>query len=126
MYARTATGIGPEKVRWPPASMTPEQDEDFKSLGYSITDPSYQLRPEAMESFYYAYRATRNPKYQDWAWDAFVAIVAHTKTRNGFAPISNVNKIGGGFKQLRQESFFFSELLKYAFLIFADVSSKYH
>jgi mannosyl-oligosaccharide alpha-1,2-mannosidase len=121
MYIRTATRIGPEKVRWPSASMTPEQWTEFEALGYAITDASYKLRPEVMESYYYAYRVTKDRKYQDWAWDAFVAIVAHTKTRNGFAPISNVNKVGGGWKQLRQESFFFSELLKYAYLIFSEV-----
>jgi mannosyl-oligosaccharide alpha-1,2-mannosidase len=121
MYTRTATGIGPERIRWPPATMTPEQDNQFKTLGFAITNPSYQLRPETVESYYYAYRVTKDRKYQDWAWEAFVAIVAHTKTRNGFAPISDVNKVGGGWKGARQESFLFSELLKYMYLIFAEV-----
>ncbi|KAF2423209.1 seven-hairpin glycosidase [Tothia fuscella] len=120
MYSRTATGIGPERIRWPPASMTPEEEKQFQTSGFAITDPSYQLRPETMESYYYAYRATEDPKYQKWAWEAFVAIVTHTKTRNGFAPISDVNKIGGGWKLPRQESYFFSELLKYTYLIFAE------
>jgi mannosyl-oligosaccharide alpha-1,2-mannosidase len=121
MYIRTATRIGPEKIRWPPASMTPEQWKEFKTLGFAITDSSYQLRPEVMESYYYAYRVTKDPKYQEWAWDAFVAIIIHTKTRNGFAPISDVNRVGGGWKKMRQESYFFSELLKYAYLIFSEV-----
>ena len=123
MYTRTATGIGPEKISWPPASMTPKQENQFKTLGFAITDPSYNLRPETVESYYYAYRATNDRKYQDWAWEAFVAIVAHTKMRNGFAPISDVNKVGGGWKRARQESFLFSELLKYMYLIFAKVTA---
>lgn len=121
MYIRTATGIGPEKIRWPPASMTPEQWKEFETMGYAISNPNYRLRPETIESYYYAYRVTKDRKYQDWAWDAFVAIAAHTKTRKSFAPISNVNKVGGGWKQLKQESFFFSEFLKYAYLIFSEV-----
>jgi mannosyl-oligosaccharide alpha-1,2-mannosidase len=123
MYIRTATRIGPETIKWPNAHMTRKQRDEYKTLGFAIENPSYQLRPEAMESYYYAYRATKDCKYQDWAWDAFVAIVSHTKTRNGFAPISNVNKVGGGWKQSRQESYFFSETLKYAYLIFAEVSA---
>ena len=122
MYTRTVTGIGPEKIIWPPAGLTSDQKRQFKTLGFVITNPSYDLRPETIESYYYAYRVTKDPKYQNWAWEAFVAIVSHTKTRNGFAPISNVNKVGGGWKRPRpQESFFFSELLKYMYLIFAEV-----
>jgi mannosyl-oligosaccharide alpha-1,2-mannosidase len=125
MYARTATGIGPETIIWPPASMTPEQESQFKTLGFGIRNANYQLRPETVESYYYAYRVTKDSKYQDWAWEAFVAIVAHTKTRNGFSPISNVNEVGGGWKGGKQESFLFSELFKYLYLIFAEVSENF-
>ncbi|KUJ24017.1 glycoside hydrolase [Mollisia scopiformis] len=121
MYIRTATGIGPETISWPPARMTPEQENQFKTLGFGITNANFDLRPETVESYYYAYRVTKDRKYQDWAWEAFVAIVAHTKTRNGFSPISNVNKVGGGMKRgSKQESFLFSELFKYLYLIFAE------
>jgi mannosyl-oligosaccharide alpha-1,2-mannosidase len=123
MYIRTATGIGPEKIRWPSADMTPKQLKELDMLGFAITDSSYSLRPETIESFYYAYRATKDRKYQDWAWEAFVAIVSHTRTRNGFAPISDVNKVGGGWRYGRQESFFFSETLKYLYLIFSEVGA---
>jgi mannosyl-oligosaccharide alpha-1,2-mannosidase len=121
MYIRTATRIGPESITWSTTEMTEKQWAQYEVLGFAIEDSRYQLRPETMESYYYAYRATGDRKYQDWAWDAFVAIVAHTKMRNGFAPLSNVNKVGGGWKIGKQESFFFSELLKYTYLIFADV-----
>lgn len=121
MYTRTATRIGPEKIKWSRSDMSPRQLKDLKKLGFGITDSRYQLRPETIESYYYAYRVTKDPKYQDWAWDAFVAVFSHTKTRNGFAPISNVNKAGGGLKHTKQESFFFSEFLKYAYLIFIEV-----
>lgn len=122
MYTRTATGIGPETIIWPPARMTPEQEAQFKTLGFGITNANFDLRPETVESYYYAYRITKDRKYQEWAWEAFVAIVAHTKTRNGFSPISDVDKVGGGWKRGKQESFLFSELFKYLFLIFDEVS----
>ncbi|KIW09176.1 uncharacterized protein PV09_00107 [Verruconis gallopava] len=120
MYVRTATRIGPERIGFSPEGWPKKQKQQLEDLGFVILDPSYQLRPETMESYYYAYRATKDPKYQEWAWDTFVAIVTHTKVRNGFAPISNVNRIRWNWKFGRQESFFFSELLKYAYLIFAD------
>jgi mannosyl-oligosaccharide alpha-1,2-mannosidase len=122
LYTRTATGLGPETISWPPERMTPQQEQQYKQLGFVITNAKFQLRPETLESYYYAYRITKNQKYQDWAWDAFVAIVAHTQIRNGFSPISNVDVVGGGWKQGKQESFLFSEVLKYLYLIFAEVS----
>jgi mannosyl-oligosaccharide alpha-1,2-mannosidase len=102
--------------------MTPVQERQYKTLGFSITNANFQLRPETVESYYYAYRVTKDRKYQEWAWEAFVAILAHTQTRNGFSPISNVNIVGGGWKTGKQESFLFSELFKYLYLIFAEVS----
>lgn len=62
-------------------------------------------------------------KYRDWAWDAFVAINATTRTDSGFAGISNVNKPGGGSKYDNQESFLFAEVLKYCYLIHAPGKS---
>lgn len=68
-------------------------------------------------------RITGDSKYQDWAWDAFVAINATTRTATGFTSISDVNAPGGGDKFNNQESFFFAEVLKYSYLIHAPVSS---
>lgn len=67
-------------------------------------------------------RITGDSKYQDWAWDAFVAINATTRTPSGFTSISDVNALGGGDKYNNQESFFFAEVLKYSFLIQAPAS----
>ena len=78
------------------------------------------LRPEVIESFYYAYRATGDTKYQDWAWDAFRAINATTRAGVGFSSISDVNAPGGGDKTDFQESFWFAEVLKYSYLIQAE------
>lgn len=115
-YAQTATRIGPETFSWDAQSLSTAQKEFYERAGFYITGASYILRPEVMESFYYAYRVTGDPQYRDWVWDAFVAINATCRTPTGFAGISNVNVEGGGEKQDNQESFLFAEVMKYAYL----------
>ncbi|KAK4914510.1 hypothetical protein LTR28_013667, partial [Elasticomyces elasticus] len=70
-----------------------------------------------LESFYYAYRATRDQKFRDWSWAAFQAIYATTKIGSGFSEVENVNAEGGGAKTNFMDSFLFAEVFKYAFLI---------
>ena len=59
--------------------------------------------------------------YQDWAWDAFVAINATTRVGEGFSEIENVDVAGGGGFTNVQESFLFAEVMKYSYLIHASV-----
>ncbi|KAL5116855.1 hypothetical protein ACEQ8H_005207 [Pleosporales sp. CAS-2024a] len=120
-YISTATRIGPEQFAWQHNATVPaNQSAYFNQTGTYITDPSYNLRPEVMESFYYAYRATNDTKYQDWAWDAFVAINATTHVGSGYSSIKDVNVVGGGGFTNFQESFWFAEVLKYSYLIQTD------
>jgi mannosyl-oligosaccharide alpha-1,2-mannosidase len=116
-YTATATGIGPEIFSWDPAAVPADQAAFFNRTGFYITNAGYQLRPEVIESFYYAYRATGDVKYQDWAWDAFVAINATTRVGSGYSSIKDVNVAGGGGFTDFQESFWFAEVLKYSYLI---------
>ena len=116
-YVQTATRIGPETFGWDPASVPADQAAFFNRTGFYIRDGGYQLRPEVIESYYYAYRATGDVKYQEWAWDAFQAIVAVTRVGSGFSSISNVNAANGGTHTNFQESFWFAEVLKYSYLI---------
>ena len=74
-----------------------------------------------LESIYYAYRATGDAKYQEWAWEAYLAINRTCAVGSGYSSISNVNAPGGGGFQDFQESFWFAEVLKYAYLIHAEV-----
>lgn len=121
-YEHTATGIGPEVFQWqdnkqplnasnnpgPPA----DQADFYKEAGFWITDSVYVLRPEVLESFYYAYRATGDPKYQEWAWEAFLHINATCHVGSGYSSITDVNAPGGGSFSNFQESFWFAEVLK--------------
>ncbi|KAG9239469.1 glycoside hydrolase [Amylocarpus encephaloides] len=128
-YNSTLTGIGPESFRWVTNDTAPNDPSNppvpadrqtfYARAGFYITNGNYILRPEVIESFYYAYRATGNQLYRDWAWDAFVNINATARTGSGFAGLNNVNAPGGGGFQDFQESFLFAEVLKYSYLIHA-------
>lgn len=119
-YAATATHIGPEVFGWDPASVPASQAAFFAKNGFYITSPGYQLRPEVIESYYYAFRATGDAKYREWAWDAFVAINATTRVGSGYSTIRNVDVEGGGGFEDMMESFWFAEVLKYSYLIQVD------
>ncbi|TQS34146.1 hypothetical protein Golomagni_05484, partial [Golovinomyces magnicellulatus] len=128
-YEKTLTGLGPEIFKWVTDS-TPNNDLDnpqppadqadfYAKSGFFFDNPTYALRPEVIESFYYAYRATGDKKYQEWAWNAFLSLNQTCRTASGFAPISDTNKPGGGSLLDFQESFFFAEVIKYSYLIHA-------
>jgi len=126
-YVSTLTGIGPEVFRWvtkttaandtnnpgPSASQTAFYD----TAGFYITDSVYILRPEVLESFYYAYRATGDQIYRDWAWNAFLAINNTCSVGSGFAELLDVNAVHGGGYNDFQDSFLFAEVMKYSYLI---------
>ncbi|KAI0434163.1 glycoside hydrolase family 47 protein [Xylaria sp. FL1042] len=126
-YVATVTGIGPESFRWQDSQLAanasnnggaPSNQATFYSeKGYWISSSAYILRPEVIESFYYAYRATGDTKYQDWAWDAFLNINKTCSAGVGFSAITNVNAPNGGSFYDSQESFWFAEVLKYSYLI---------
>ncbi|KAI9720223.1 MAG: hypothetical protein M1812_003041 [Candelaria pacifica] len=130
-YNSTITGVGPERFAWIPAvedysnaTREPEgeaQREKHKSDGYWIIDPAYHLRPEYVESLFYAWRITGEQKYRDWAWDAYLAVENTCRTRYGYAAVTDVNKREsyGNLKD-ESESFWGAETLKYLYLIFAD------
>lgn len=124
-YASTLTGIGPETFSWNTTTLPPAQAAFYEKSGFWIENGQYITRPEVVESYYYAYRITGDQKYQDWAWDAFLAINSTTRTSTGFSSISDVNAPGGGAKLDNQESFLFAEVLKYSYLIQASVSLKF-
>jgi mannosyl-oligosaccharide alpha-1,2-mannosidase len=116
-YTSTKTRIGPEQFSWDETKIPANQSAFYNASGFYITDAGYQLRPEVIESYYYAYRATGDSKYQDWAWDAFVAINTTTRVGSGYSSIEDVNAVGGGGFTDFQESFWFAEVLKYSYLI---------
>ena len=61
-YHTTATQIGPEAFSWDDSLVPMNQREFYEKNGFFITNSGYNLRPEVIESYYYAHRATGDPK----------------------------------------------------------------
>lgn len=122
-YTATATKIGPEQFSWNESKVPADQADFYATNGFYITDSYYDLRPEVIESYYYAYRMTGDTMYQDWAWEAWQAINATTWTDAGYSAVKNVNAADGGEKDDNQESFLFAEVLKYSYIIHKGVSN---
>lgn len=86
----------------------------------TIVSPSYQLRPEALESAYYLWMATGDPRYRDMGRTMFDAIERWTRTDAGYAVLADVRTKE---QRDRMHSFLFAETLKYAYLLFAPRST---
>ncbi|KAF8814741.1 glycoside hydrolase family 47 protein [Phlegmacium glaucopus] len=126
-YASDATGIGPEVFAYissdgnftggdPP---TADQLAFFNEHGYYITVADYILRPEVLESNFYAYRVTGDSKYLDRAASAVNSFNKFLQTPTGFAGLFDVNNVKSD-KVDDTESFWFAEVLKYLYLTFDD------
>jgi len=110
-YKRTATGIGPELVRF-------EGSNDF-SIPHGASH--YLLRPEAVESFFVLWRQTHDPIFREYGWEAFKAINKYCRVKYGFSGIRDVTTTKVSYDNL-QQSFFLAETLKYLYLLFSDDS----
>lgn len=122
LYNMTTTGLGGEFVTWHSQCDEPSSDGCDSTKSMQITDGNYRLRPEVLETWYYAYRATKDPKYREWSWNAFAAINRYCRTSTGFSGIRDVNLSDGGQKNDVQESFVFAEVMKYVYLTQLEVS----
>ncbi|KAB2578857.1 Mannosyl-oligosaccharide alpha-1,2-mannosidase [Lasiodiplodia theobromae] len=125
IYNQTLTGLGPDIFRWDPvgsnqSTVPANQTAFYQRAGFYIDAGSYGIGPEALESFYYAYRATGDRKYQDYIWNAFQNLRQFAAVDDvGFSILRDVNApAGGGFGNY-QPSFFLAETLKYAYLAHA-------
>ncbi|KAG4279853.1 hypothetical protein FPRO06_11186 [Fusarium proliferatum] len=137
VYRQSPSGIGPELFRWvddgrqPLAKASskrlpaPKWKSFYEKSGYYHTNAEYILRPETIESLYYAYRATGDRKYQDWAWEAFEALNRMCKVEGGYTGLKSVMKTKDDKTRKfvdKMESFWLAETLKYLYLMFAEDS----
>ncbi|KAF4973188.1 hypothetical protein FSARC_440 [Fusarium sarcochroum] len=133
VYRQSPSRIGPETFRWvddhqpatKPATnrQPPRKWESFyQSAGYWPTNGEFILRPETIESLYYAYRATGDEKWRTWAWEAFEAVYEMTRVEGGFSGLRNVMvKSKDNINRVdKMESFWLAETLKYLYLMFSD------
>ena len=122
-YKNSPLGIMPDSVQMIACNSEIDSDCEWHSERtewYQATpDPSYRLRPEAIESVFYLYRITGDEVYQDIAWEMFQAVDKNTHTESANAMISNVMSSHAS-KQDSMESFWMSETLKYFYLVFSE------
>lgn len=97
----TANGIEPEVL-------------DYRTM--KVISPGYQLRPEIMESAWYLYRSTKDPRYLEMGRRFFEDIVSRCRTAAGYTTLKNV---ATGEKGDLMPSYFLAETLKYLYLLFA-------
>ncbi|KAJ3920511.1 seven-hairpin glycosidase [Lentinula edodes] len=126
-YASTSTGIGPEVFyflandQWN-GNGVPSKDEltFYNEHGFWITASDYILRPEVLESNFYAWRSTGDTKYLDRAASAVESLKKYLpQPSGGYAGLNDVDNPSAGFID-DQESFWFAEVLKYLYLTFDD------
>lgn len=97
----TTFGIEPETI-------------NYKTM--KIVDDGYALRPEIIESAFYLYRFTNDPKYLAMGRNFFDSLVRYCRTDVAYAALSHVEQ---KTKKDEMESFFFAETLKYLYLLYA-------
>jgi glycosyl hydrolase family 47 len=87
---------------------------DYRS--HAIPYKGYALRPEIIESTYYLYHSTHDPKYLAMGRTMFHDFVRWCRTDAGYAALSDVTT---KTKKDRMESYVFAETFKYYYLLFA-------
>ncbi|KAJ9055741.1 hypothetical protein DSO57_1000599 [Entomophthora muscae] len=106
-YEITSTGLGPEVIGF------------GASRDITVRAPSNNLRPELLESLFYAYQSTGDSKYPDRAYQIFQSMQRYSRTPTAFAGYRDVNNPDVSRNQLDvMESFFMAETMKYLYLLF--------
>jgi Glycosyl hydrolase family 47 len=83
----------------------------------SITNPYYQLNPELIESTFYLWRLTGNPRYLDEIAKYYADIKRFCRNDTAYCHIEDVRTMK---KVDEMETFFIAETLKYCYLSFAS------
>ncbi|WP_281614999.1 glycoside hydrolase family 47 protein [Flammeovirga sp. SubArs3] len=98
-------------------------DIEPEAIDYTTMQPFYKgaeyymMRPEAIESTYYVWKATGNKTYYEQGKKMFESIEKYCQVDNGYVQLKDVRTKE---KWDTLESFFFAETMKYCFLFFAD------
>ena len=98
---------------WQVNGIEPEEI-DYKTM--KVGNAGYPLRPEIVESTYYLYRYTNNPKYLAMGKEMFDDLVKYCRTDVAYAGLKSVVTKE---KTDYMHSFWFAETLKYFYLLFA-------
>jgi len=98
---------------WQKAGIEPEE---YNYREKKITSAGYPLRPEIVESTYYLYHYTRDPKYLRMGEQLWRDFVKHCRTDEAYAALKSVLTKE---KADAMQSFVFAETFKYFYLLFA-------
>eukprot|EP00178_Gracilaria_changii_P012424 TRINITY_DN3516_c0_g1_i1.p1 TRINITY_DN3516_c0_g1~~TRINITY_DN3516_c0_g1_i1.p1 ORF type:complete len:608 (-),score=78.39 TRINITY_DN3516_c0_g1_i1:456-2279(-) len=107
MYEKSPSGLAGEHIRL-------GSNDEWRMSG------GYNLRPEAVEAFFYMYRYTKNDKYRQYAWEVFESIEQHCKLEHGgYAAIRTAKSRHPKHVDV-MHSFLIAETFKYIYLTFGD------
>ncbi len=98
---------------WKLHGIEPEE-LDYKKM--EVVSPGYPLRPEIVESTYYLYHYTKDPRYLKMGESLWRDFVKYCKTDEGYAALKSVVTKE---KSDSMQSFLFAETFKYFYLLFA-------
>jgi len=102
---------------WQLQGIEPEE-LNFRTM--EVTSAGYVLRPEIVESTYYLYHYTRDPKYLRMGQQLFEDFVKYCKTDEAYASLKSVVTKE---KSDSMHSFVFAETFKYFYLLFAPAKT---
>lgn len=115
MYNQMETGLSPEIVHF---NM---HQGSVRDIDVKLADRHNLLRPETVESLFYLYRFTKDPKYRQWGWEILQNFNKYTKVSSGgYTSVNNVRDPDYPSPRDKMESFFLGETLKYLYLLFSD------
>jgi mannosyl-oligosaccharide alpha-1,2-mannosidase len=129
----SSTGIGPEVFAFASSDgnftggddPTQYQQDFYAQHGFYITAANYILRPEVLESNFYAWRATGDTKYLDRAAAAVESFNIFLPAKVAFAGIDDVNDPESS--QIDDmPSFWLAEVLKYLYVLQQMLSCEWY
>uniref|UniRef100_A0A8C6LBN6 alpha-1,2-Mannosidase n=1 Tax=Nothobranchius furzeri TaxID=105023 RepID=A0A8C6LBN6_NOTFU len=109
-YDRTVLKLGPEAFKF---------DSGLEAVAVRQNEKYYILRPEVIETYWYMWRFTHDPKYRQWGWEAAQAIDRYCRVSGGFSGVKDVYSSTPTYDDV-QQSFFLAETLKYLYLLFSS------
>lgn len=109
-YDRTVLKLGPEAFKF---------DGGAEAVAVRQNEKYYILRPEVIETYWYMWRFTHDPKYRNWGWEAAQAIDKYCRVSGGFSGLKDVYSSAPAYDDV-QQSFFLAETLKYLYLLFSS------
>ena len=92
------------------------EPEVFNYQTMKVENAGYPLRPEIVESTYYLYQSTKDPKYLAMGKQMWEDFVKYCRTDEGYAHLKSVVTKE---KSDAMQSFLFAETFKYFYLLFA-------